>query len=55
MEQDKKCCGNCRYARVDELGDLVCVNDCSYNCADYIERLHVCLDWEGRKECSDGF
>lgn len=50
MADGEKYCGNCRFARTDQEDDWICVNDNSDYCSDFIDYLHECPDWEGRKD-----
>lgn len=48
---NNQCCGTCRYYYRDKTmlpGDHVCVNDQSEYVTDYVERDHVCPDWEAK-------
>ena len=43
-----ECCGTCKWHVKDELGDWICVNDESENCADWTEYNDSCEEWEAR-------
>lgn len=41
-----KNCGTCDYGSRDELGDIVCVNGSSVNCAEFINDSDTCEHWQ---------
>ena len=45
----KKCCGNCDYC-AESGEDLVCVNEESEYCGDFVGFKHSCCDWEHSEE-----
>lgn len=55
MADGEKYCGNCRFARTDQEDDWICVNDNSDYCSDFIDYLHECPEWEGRKDAQMDF
>ena len=43
---DKECCGTCRFHRIDDDGEWICVNDISDNYTDYTDDGDSCVDYE---------
>lgn len=47
---DKKCCGNCKYHKYENISQgYVCVNDTSEFVADWTEYNDYCDEWEERE------
>ena len=46
VNNNDKCCGTCGNCVKDELNDLICVEDKSDYCADYVDYEFVCELWE---------
>lgn len=45
----KECCGTCKYCQWETVDEaLVCVNDSSDYCTDWIEQDFCCEEWESR-------
>lgn len=50
MSDFKACCGTCQLCLVDELGDHICVNYESDNCASYVDKNDFCYSWEKKED-----
>lgn len=44
----KSCCASCQYGKPDDLGDRICTNVDSENCADWVDDDDACECWEGK-------
>lgn len=42
-----KICATCQYGKLDNLGDRICANDKSENCANWVSGFDTCDYWEG--------
>ena len=45
-------CGNCSYCDT-EGEDLICTNSESEYLSDFVDKNHVCVDWEGVEDTED--
>ena len=39
-------CQNCDYGMINELSDLICVNDSSERCSDFVYSHECCKEWQ---------
>lgn len=49
-DNEKQCCGNCKYAAYSRENGYVCENMDSYYLADYVEHDHGCEEWRNRDD-----
>lgn len=42
-------CGTCKYHRIDDEGEWICVNNVSDNYTDYTDFNDYCIDYEERE------
>lgn len=51
-DNEKQCCGNCKYAEYSREREncYVCENMDSYYLADYVEHDHGCEEWRSRDD-----
>ena len=43
-------CKSCKWCKIDELRDKICVNDESEYMADYVDDKHSCIDYEPKRK-----
>ena len=46
-EEEKECCGNCKYHKADKR-DYLCTNEDSEYHADYTRYEDGCMEWESK-------
>lgn len=46
----EKICMDCKYCAFDEMGDSICVNSDSENCADWVGFDDTCGEWEAQND-----
>ena len=49
-DNEKLCCGNCKYASYSSENGSVCENMDSYYVSDYVEYDHRCEEWRNRDD-----
>ena len=49
-DNEKLCCGNCKYASYSRENGYVCENMDSDYASDYVEHDHGCEDWRNRDD-----
>jgi hypothetical protein len=50
MNEDRRCCGTCKYHQHDDGEDWICVNTDSEYVADWTEYEDCCENWEGNDD-----
>lgn len=49
-DNEKQCCGNCKYAAYSRENGYVCENMDSYYVSDYVEYDNRCEEWRNRDD-----
>lgn len=49
-DNEKLCCGNCKYAAYSRENGYVCENMNSDYASDYVEHDHGCEEWRSRDD-----
>lgn len=49
-DNEKLCCGNCKYAAYSRENGYVCENMDSDYASDYVEHDHGCEEWRNRDD-----
>lgn len=50
MNEDRRCCGTCKYHQHDDGEDWICVNTDSEYVANWTEYEDCCENWEGNDD-----